>query len=118
MSIETDLVTQLKANTDLTNLVGTRIYPLKAPQNVVNPYVIYRVISDVSNQCLGGVTFENDARFQIDCWSTKYSEVKAIKEAVLNAIEGFKSSYGINVMDDYEDETLLYRQLIDFKLKG
>lgn len=118
MSIESELVTQLKADATLTALVDTRIYPLMAPQNVVNPYMTYQVVSDTSNQCYSGVTYQNDTRFQIDCWSAKYSQVKAIKEAVLNAIEGFKSSYSISVMDDYEPDTKLYRQLIDFKLKG
>lgn len=118
MSIETDLVTHLKADSAVSALVGTRIYPLMAPQNVANPYITYQVINDNSNQCLGGSVYQNDTRFQIDCWSTKYSEVKAIKEAVESALIGFKSSYAISNMDDYEDKTQLYRQLIDFKLKG
>ena len=116
--IESDLVAHLKANTALTALVSTRIYPMTAPQNVVKPYITYQVISDNSNQCVGGAVYQSDTRFQLDCWSTKYSEVKAIKTAVVNAILGFKSSNSISVMDDYEDETLLYRQMIDFKLKG
>jgi hypothetical protein len=84
---------------------------------VVKPYITYQVISDNSNQCVGGTVYQSDVRFQLDCWSTKYSDVKAIKTAVINAIVGFKSSSSISVMDDYESETLLYRQMIDFKLK-
>lgn len=116
--IESDLVSHLKADVALSALVGTKIYPLLAPQNVTNPYIVYQVINDNSNQCIEGEVYQNDTRFQIDCWSTKYSEVKAIKEAVLNSLIGFKSSNSISVMDDYEQETKLYRQLIDFKLKG
>lgn len=116
--IESDLVTHLKADTALASLIGTRIYPMTAPQNVVKPYITYQVISDNSNQCMEGAIYQSDVRFQLDGWSTKYSEVKAIKTAVINAILGFKSSNSISVMDDYEDETLLYRQMIDFKLKG
>lgn len=118
MSIESDLVTHLKNDSAVSALVGTRIYPMKAPQSVTNPYITYQVINDNSNQCLGGSVYQNDTRFQIDCWSTTYSEAKAIKEAVLSALIGFKSSNSISNMDDYEDETQLYRQLIDFKLKG
>jgi len=118
MSIESDLVTHLNDDSGVSALVGTRIYPLMAPQSVVSPYIVYQVINDNSKQCIGGSVYQNDTRFQIDCWSTKYSEVKAIKEAVLSALIGFKSSYSISNMDDYEPETKLYRQLIDFKLKG
>lgn len=116
--IESDLVTHLKADTALAALVSTRIYPMVAPQNVVKPYITYQVISDNSNQCLEGGIYQSDTRFQLDCWSTKYSEVKAVKTAVINAILGFKSSSSISAMDDYESETLLYRQMIDLKLKG
>jgi len=118
MSIESDLVAHLKNDSGVSALVGTRIYPLMAPQNVINPYITYQVVNDNSNQCMGGEVYQNDTRFQLDVWSTKYSEVKAIKEAVLSALIGFKSSNSISNMDDYEPDTKLYRQLIDFKLKG
>ena len=116
--IEIDLVAHLKSDVALTNLIGARIYPLVAPQNVVKPYITYQVINGNNNQCFSGGIYQKDIRFQIDCWSLKYSEVKAISEAVVKRLEGFKSSNNINVIDGYESETLLYRQLIDFKLKG
>lgn len=115
--IESDLVAHLKADETLISLIGTRIFPLMAPQNVAKPYITYQVISDNSNQCMEGGIYQNDVRFQLDCWSTKYSEVKSIKTAVISAILGFKSSNSINTIDDYESDTLLYRQMIDFKLK-
>lgn len=116
--IEIDLVAHLKADATLTALIGTRIYPLTAPQNVVKPYVTYQVINGNNNQCISGGIYQKDIRFQIDCWSLTYSNVKAISEAVVKRLEGFKSSNNINDMDDYEPETLLYRQIIDFNLKG
>lgn len=118
MSIESELFARLKNDATVNSFVGTRIYPLVAVQNVIKPYITFQVINDNSNQCIEGTIFQNDTRFQIDIWSTKYSEVKAIKQAVLESITGFKSSNSISNMDDYEDETKLYRQLIDFKLKG
>jgi len=118
MSIESDLYAHLKNDSGVSALIGTRIYPLMAPQNVIDPYITYQVVNDNSKQCIGGSVYQNDTRFQVDCWSKKYSEVKAIKEAVESALIGFKSSYAISNMDDYEPDTKLYRQLIDFKLKG
>ena len=126
MSIESDLVAHLKADVTIKALLTytkdsidhVKIYPLIKPQDVGTPYITYQVINDNSNQCIEGIVYQNDARFQLDCWSTKYSEVKAIKEAVISALIGFKSSNSISNMDDYEPDTKLYRQLIDFKLKG
>lgn len=116
--IEADLVAHLKADTTLSTLLGGRIYPLTAPQNVVKPYITYQVVANIGEQCFSGGIYQQDIRFQIDCWSLTYSNVKAIKEAVINRLIGFKSSNNINVIDDYEPDTLLYRQIIDFKLKG
>lgn len=115
--IESDLVSHLKSDVTLNTLIGGRIYPLVAPQNVIKPYITYQVISDNNKQCLRGGIYKNSVRCQIDCWSTKYSEVKAIKQAVINRLVGFKSSSDINPMDGYESETLLYRQIIDFTIK-
>ena len=115
---ESEVYQLLKTNTAIKALINERVYPMVAPQNVVKPYITYQVINGNNNQCVSGGIYQKDIRFQIDCWSLKYSEVKAIKEAVVNSLVGFKASNNINVMDGYESETLLYRQIIDFKLKG
>ena len=116
--IEIDLYTRLKDDAALSALVGSRIYPKKAPQNVQTPYIVYHVITDTNNQCIEGEVYQSDTRFQIDCWSKKYSEVVLVKNAVKASIIGFKSSYQISTMDDYEPETELYREMIDLTLKG
>jgi hypothetical protein len=116
--IEQDLRTALLAHAPLTSIVGQNIAALVVPEAATSPYVTYQVVVDVSNQCLQGNVYQNSTRLQIDCWSTSYANVKAIKEAVINSLVGFKKSYNINVMDGYESETLLYRQIIDFNLKG
>ena len=66
---------------------------------------------------MGGQIYQGDYRMQIDCFSLTYSNVKAISEAVKNALVGFMDSNNISIMDDYENETALFRQIIDFKLK-
>lgn len=116
--VEAELFTRLKDDAGVSALVGTRIYPKKAPQNVQTPYIIFHVISDIDKQCVGGAIYQNDTRIQIDCWSLSYAEVKNLKVAVKSSLIGFKSAYEIYSMDDYEPETKLYRELIDFKLKG
>ena len=118
MSIKADLYLHLKNDSGVSALVGERIYPMIAPQDVMTPYITYQVVNDNSNQCVGGDVYQNDTRLQVDVWDVKYSKVDEIKEAVISALIGFKSSNSISAMDEYEDETKLYRQLIDFKLKG
>jgi len=116
--IEVDLYNQLKNDTAIIALVGTRIYPIKAPQNVVSPYLIYHVIIGKSKQCIEGSVYQKDTRFQVDCWSKIFAKSVELREAVEESIIGFKSSYNINSMPFYEDETQLYNEILDFKLKG
>lgn len=116
--IESDLYNHLKDNADVSALVGSRIYPLKAPQDVQTPYLVYNEINGTKDQCIEGGVFQERVRFQVDCWSTKYSEIKQLKEKVVNALIGFKASSDINTSGDYEDSTELYREIIDFRLKG
>ena len=115
--IEIDLRNQLKNNLDVSNLVGTRIYPKVAPQNAPTPYIVYSFINNNNEQCIGGAIYQKDSRVQIDCWSKQYSKSIKVREAVVNALVGFKSSNSINTNDDYEADTELYREIIDIKLK-
>ena len=107
----------LKNDTGVKALIDGRVYHLVAPQNVQKPYMIYRVITGLKIQCLGGQIFQGDYRMQLDCFGTSYASVKAISQAVESALVGFLSSNNINIMDDFEDETGLFKQIIDFKIK-
>ena len=115
--VESDLYFHLKNDVAVNDLVGGRIYPKVAPQNVKTPYLVYSEMFSQDNQCVGGNIYQTDVRFQVDCWSKKYSKVKALKKAVKDSLVGFKNSYAISTMDDYESQTKLYREMIDFKIK-
>ena len=115
--IEAELVAQLKANSTLTGLVGTRIYPLTAPQNVVIPYITYQIVNCRSMQCVSGNTYQENIRVQIDCWSLNYGQAVSIKDAVKASISQWKSSSDISFMDGFESDTKLFRKMIDFKIK-
>lgn len=114
---ESDVYQLLKSNVAIKALINERVYPMVASQNVVKPYLTYQVISGLKLQCMGGQIYQGDYRMQIDCFSLTYSNVKAISEAVKNALVGFMDSNNISIIDDYENETALFRQIIDFKLK-
>jgi len=114
---ESEVYLLLKNTATIKALINERVYPLVAPQNVPKPYITYRVITGLKLQCMGGQIYQGDYRMQIDCFSLTYSNVKAMSEAVKNALVGFMDSNNISIMDDYEDETALFKQIIDFKIK-
>lgn len=114
---ESEVYLLLKNTATIKALVNERVYPLVAPQNVVKPYITYRVITGLKLQCMGGQIYQGDYRMQIDCFSLTYSNVKAISKAVKNALVGFMDSMNISIIDDYDDESQLFKQIIDFKIK-
>ena len=118
MMTEMQVYELLKNDTGVKALINARVYPLAAPQNVSKPYMTYRVIAGNKIQTMKGDIFQGSYRMQFDCYGTSYASVKAISQAVKNCLVGFLSSHNINIMDDFEDETQLFKQIIDFKIKN
>jgi len=91
-------------------------YPLKLPQGTDYPAITYIVVADIQDQALYGNIYEKITRFQVDIWTKSYSEGKSLKELVINKIIELRGG-DISSQDLYEDDTLLYRQLIDFTIR-
>lgn len=112
----------------LTALVGSKIYPGLIPQNTPMPAVSYELISSVDiapiNAQAGGVVLRS--RVQVSVLARTYAEVKAIQEAVREALL-FRSGLiaGVQVIaitrelvgpDERDDEAALYMQGVDYML--
>lgn len=118
MTISLLLESALAANSGVTSLVGTRIYPVKLPQAATYEAITYQRIS---NTATNGSTSLRESRFQIDCWAQTYAETQVLAAAVKAALEeykkvatpGIKQSYVINELDDYDDDVRVYRTIID-----
>ena len=107
--IEKDLVVSLKT-------IINEVYPLLLPENVSLPAMTYQVIYDGANQATNGNYMSRDVRFQVDIYSKSYSEAKGLKDLVVNNVIVLGGG-SISAKDLYDNETELFRQLIDFKIK-
>jgi len=107
--IEKDLVVALKS-------IDERVYPLMMPQDVVFPAMTYQVVFDDANQATNGNFTSRDVRFQVDIYSKSYSEAKGLKDLVVNKVIELGAG-SISAQDLYDNETELFRQLIDFKIR-
>ena len=67
---------------------GYDVYPQYAPQNKKNPVVIYNATADTRENGLNCVADVNNVRFQVDIYADGYDEIKQMKTAVYNAIDG------------------------------
>lgn len=82
MLIEQALLTHLKTQTAITDLVGNRINFLIAPENALLPYMTIKRVSSSREQTYGanpGIVYSS---FQFSVFSNKYSEVKSIIAAL------------------------------------
>ncbi len=114
MTIETDLITYLKAAPTVSALVSTRVYPVVAPQGEHKNDRIVIVRSGGSR--IG--SFDGPglakARIQVGCFSESYVDAKALADVVRELLDNFKGTMGsVNVrsvtliddQDQFDDAT-------------
>ena len=109
MTVETDFVTAIKANSTISGLVATRLYPVKVPDKTSYPAGAYTVIS----QNLIGSNGCYQTRIQMDWYATGYSVIKTLTDAT-RALAEADNSYTFQINADvFLDEVGLYHQPID-----
>jgi hypothetical protein len=94
VTIEAGLNTHLLADSNVTDLVGARIYPLKVPQDADLPAIAYQKISGPRDETQSGPSGLVESRMQLTYQGTTYSEAKLVAEAVRGSIDGFSGTMG------------------------
>lgn len=127
MKIEEALYTYLKSHTGLSALVGSRIYPLKLPQNPTLPAVVYVKVSYAGERAMGtGNPRASRARFQFSCFAQSYASAKDVAEQVKLALQDYSGLMGggvtvldtnvVGEVDVFEPDTGLYHVPVDVLL--
>lgn len=128
MSLEADIYTYLAAQTALTDLVGTRIYMMNAPQNTAFPYVVYRKVAASPDYAMGGQSGLQQAWFEFFVYDDLYATVLAVVEQLRQELSGYHGTMGTTVVDwvtlegendEYLDDTGVhtprYGRSVDYK---
>lgn len=128
MIIEQAIITALLADSALIAVVGQRIYPVLAPQDIEAPYVVINKISGPRNHSMGGSSHLVNPRFQFSCFATTYAVAKQVSGLIQTVLQGYSGTLGgvggvaVNgcfyedETDMYEDDTKLFHVALDFKL--
>lgn len=125
------LQTFLEAQSTITSVVGTRIYPQHLPRNSSYPCLTHQLVSRTYGHHLSGVTGLSTARVQVDCWGEKLSDVETLAEAVRVALDGYFGTIGdvtvafvqldneqdLSEAPQDESEQWLYRRTQDYLIK-
>lgn len=94
--------------------VGMSAFPLVAPQGTSAPYITFQRISSLDTGTMDGTESLDMGRFQIKVFAKTYKDSVLIAEAVKESMSG-KGNKAMH-MEDYEPETLLHVQLLDYIL--
>lgn len=124
MTLEEALKAQLVNHGPLNALIAGRVYPLVLSENAVLPAVTYTRISLVAINHRGGVSTLGKVRFQIDGWSTKYSEATTLRAHLKAALLPWQRADDPRVdavfLDDDRDlreaPSNRFRASLDFRL--
>jgi hypothetical protein len=90
----------LVADSTITAVVGSgddaRVYPIRLPQGVVQPSVVYTRVSGEGDYHTRGPSGLMRPRVQIDCWAQRVDVATSLANLVKARLDGFQGawSYG------------------------
>ena len=103
--------------------LGSRIYPLKLPQNVAYPAVVYQRISTVRHPAFKRDATAVEPVIQVDVYgheSAGYGAFWDVADAVRVALQRYSGGTILDTFidterDDYEENTELFRKSFDIR---
>lgn len=117
MSLESDIRTYMKTRTAITDIVGSRIYFQKLPQEAEFPLLVSNRISTTRTYSHSGDSNMTTPRIQYSCFAETYAAAKDLAEQIVSEMSGFKgtagsstiySSFVENELDMLDPESKLY----------
>jgi uncharacterized protein DUF3168 len=122
--IQEVLNAKLLAYAPLTALVGDRIYPKRAPQGAVEPFVIYqRVGGPTDGISMGNAKAWDKPRIQVSCFATRYEMAgrltKIVRAALRTMVDPASDPPIDNIVIEfggpelYEEDTKLHHHPVD-----
>ena len=106
--IRSSLRQYLAAQSEITALVSTRIYPVFAPESATFPAIIYARKSGGHDHNLHSATGSAMPAFELTCLAPTYEQVDQLAEVIRQKMQGFRGPMGsVNVrsviLDDEAD---------------
>jgi hypothetical protein len=86
---EAFLYARLTSQTAVSSLIGSRVYPLIAPQGTPLPLVVYQRTAVERPQSLAGNVGNPVVTLQLTTYGTSYTSVKSIARAIRLAVDGW-----------------------------
>jgi len=121
--MEQHLYTRLTNHAGLKALIDVRAYPVKLPQDVTYPAVVYEIITRTEFPAMGANADHTRKRITVTGFSDSYSGVKALETQIVAALDRYRGTANgttidgcllENASDVYEDTFESFQMNIDF----
>jgi len=110
----------LISDSNVTDIMGTRLFPMRLEPGTVLPAAVYQVITTDPVNSLDGDSGLDLLRVQIKAWADTYTEAKSLGLAIRNAITGAASIKAITEIDkdDQDEKTKSFAAVMQFSIWG
>lgn len=121
-AFEEALFALLSADTAIAALVGQRIHPVAAPQDVERPFVVYKVTGRTPFAPLSGAATLARARVTITCWADDWKPARDTADAISACLDGYDGSGTVQagrlvaVAEGYDSNAGLFGRSLDINL--
>jgi len=118
MPIERTLYDLLRQDAGVSATVADRIYPVRLPDEVILPALVYLKASCIRYASHGGPSKLASSRFQLDCYAEDYLEAKRLALAAVAALHGRKggdiqAAFNENETDGFSPDDGIFRVTAD-----
>ncbi|MBP8291225.1 MAG: DUF3168 domain-containing protein [Caldilineaceae bacterium] len=107
MIIEQAVVAMLLANSAVTTLIGTRIFPVAIRQDVTFPSLVYLRLGGERQYTLAGRAGWGNTVIGINCWAREYATARSLADAVRNCLDaqsdGTSTGVQVAAVNDVSD---------------
>lgn len=130
MEIGKSIYNILSTTTNISDLVGTRIFPNVAPQTTTFPFIIYDVTGVQPNDTKDGASTLDTNDVMISCYSETYSQASDLAQKIRIAMDRInEGTYGgeqiqssqfqsyNDIFDDTSGDAGIYRKSLDFEIR-
>jgi|TARA_R110000744_G_scaffold41630_1_gene94516 hypothetical protein len=97
--IEDVIYSRLQAISGVTNLVSTRVYPVRRPADAALPLIVYEMISEVSPPAMSADPGIVMSRFRFSCQADTPENARAVAAQVKSAIGYYRDATTTPVVD-------------------
>jgi len=84
----------LSSSVDVSDIVGTRIYPHVIPQNTSLPAIVYSQIAGIRRHTTSGTDNLVPSRWQFTCVTETYAELRALASAIRTTLDNYSGTVG------------------------